>query len=226
VKTVTDRLDKTDPLIRLAASPFVLQEHLLPVFEEVRRGFPGLRFNLKQACPFQIAELFEARKIELALTTLSQPPPPGCQSRVVAQLESVLLVPKSSRYRKAERIWKRKPLTQTLIAPPSHDPISRKFHRELARNHVIWKPDIQLESIDLIETYVLNGLGVGVSVVVPGRTFAPGLRALALPGFPTVDVGVIWQGSLQPAAEAFVNILAERVETGAPVHVPGRPAPS
>jgi len=59
---------------------------------------------------------------------------------------------------------------------------------------VDWFPSIEASGLDLIETYVAAGLGIGLSVASPQHKFNPQLRLMALPDFPMIAVGALWRG--------------------------------
>ena len=73
-----------------------------------------------------------------------------------------------------------------------------------------WFPSIEAGSADLIETYVASGLGIGVSVAIPKKTFPPKVRALPLAGFPPVVIGALWRGRKTPLLEAFLEEMQLR----------------
>ena len=58
----------------------------------------------------------------------------------------------------------------------------QKFPGQLGELGVDWFPSIEASSVDLIETYVASGLGIGVSVAIPQKTLPPKVRALPLRG--------------------------------------------
>ena len=78
------------------------------------------------------------------------------------------------------------------------------FQRCLEKLGVEWFPGIEVNSTRLIEHYVANGYGIGLSVAVPGFKSPPGVRVLPLSGIPPVIVGVAWAGKLSPIAQQFV----------------------
>lgn len=216
LKAVVDRLREgngSQPVIRLAASPFVLHEALPPLLKEAQRRQPGLRIDLKEASPSQVMRLFEDRQIDVAITALGDKLPAGCTTRVLAELPPVLLVRTRSRHRSAEAIWKHTPVViEKLMSPPPHDPVSRAFQNELARRSIIWKATDDGNSLGLVDTYVRHGFGVGLTLALP-RRLPSGLRALRLPGFPRVPVGAIWQGVLHPVMERILDGLARRAKS-------------
>jgi hypothetical protein len=65
---------------------------------------------------------------------------------------------------------------------------------------------IEVTSERLIQHYVANDYGIGLTVAVPGFKPPPQLRALPLRDFPPVVVGVAWCGKLSDIAR---QLLAE-----------------
>jgi DNA-binding transcriptional LysR family regulator len=75
---------------------------------------------------------------------------------------------------------------------------------------VDWFPSIEASSVDLVEAYVANGLGIGLSVAIPKKTLAPNVCALPLRGFPPVAVGAMWRGRTTPLLQAFLEEMKSR----------------
>ena len=75
-----------------------------------------------------------------------------------------------------------------------------------------WFPNIEAGSVDLIETYVGSGLGIGLAAAIPKMMFSPKVRALSLDGFPPVVIGALWRGRKTPLLEAFLEELKRRAE--------------
>ena len=122
----------------------------------------------------------------------------------------VLLVAKESRISAPEELWKCDKIEEALICLPAPEPAARHFQDYLARLKVDWFPSIETSSLALIETYVANGLGVGISVQLPGGQFNPKVRALALPDCPPVIVGLSWRGKPAPLTQLFIQEAQQR----------------
>ena len=75
-----------------------------------------------------------------------------------------------------------------------------------------WFPGLEVSSIELIEPYVVNGYGIGLSVGVPQGRLSPKVRALPLAEFPAVTLGALWQGRQTPLMQAFLAELQERAK--------------
>ena len=95
---------------------------------------------------------------------------------------------------------------------PANESIARNFQDGLARLGVDWFPSIEVSSLDVLEAYVSNGYGIGLTVIVPKTAPGPGVRLLPLPGFPPITIGALWQGKPTPLTQAFLNELQTRAK--------------
>ncbi len=191
--------------IRIGASTIILREHLPELFQGVRQKFPGLKMSLREGYPSQLEELLEQDEIDLAVTLIEKTPAAGMQSLALLELPMVLLVARKSPVQSAAELWQRDKIDETLISLPSRESLSKGFQGKLAELGVDWFPGIETSSTDLIEAYVANGLGVGLSIAVPKKILSPGVRLLPLPGFPPVVIGGIWRGRKTPLIEKFLE---------------------
>jgi hypothetical protein len=67
----------------------------------------------------------------------------------------------------------------------------------LATLGVSWLPSIEMDSLELIETYVEAGYGLGLSVGRPqSKTSSPKIRVIELPNFPSLQLGLMHRKSL------------------------------
>jgi DNA-binding transcriptional LysR family regulator len=82
--------------------------------------------------------------------------------------------------------------------------VQAHFQRGLEQLGVEWFPGIEVNSTRLIDHYVANGYGIGLTVAAPGFNSPPGVRVIPLPGFPPVIVGIAWAGKLSPIAQQFL----------------------
>ena len=199
--------------VRIGAAGAVLHLHLPQLLRDLRKAMPRLRFSLLEAASPRLMEALKRDEIDLAVTTLQSPMPPELNSRPLVQLPLALLVPRTIRLRSAAELWKREGIEHPLICLPAHEPISANFQRSLARLGVEWMPSMVVSSLDLIETYVREGFGIGVSVTIPGAKSSKALRRLPLPGFDALEVGVVWGGQENPLIGAFLEAFDKRAGT-------------
>jgi DNA-binding transcriptional LysR family regulator len=124
----------------------------------------------------------------------------------------ILLVQKDSPITAADQLWQRDKIEEPLICLPPAEAIPKYFQQGLLRLGVDWFPSFEVSSLDLIETYVANGFGVGVAVQVPKAAPSPKVRIVPLPGFPPVRVGVLWQGQTSALQQAFLDEMQLRAK--------------
>jgi len=198
--------------IRIGAATMILREHLPEVFQSVRRRFPNLKISLREGYPVDFESLLQKEELDLAVTVIEKKPAPGLHSVALAELPLVLLVAKGSQVTAAEQLWKRDKIEEPLICLPAVEAIAKHFQQGLSRLGVDWFPGMEVSSLDLIETYVAGGFGVGVSVQVPKAKLSPNLRAVPLPGFAPVVVGVLWRGKTSALLQAFLDELQLRAK--------------
>lgn len=186
--------DGAASFIRIGASGPVLHVHLPRMMEELRRKIPQLRFNLLEASAPLLIEALQRDEIDLAVTTLHRPLPNDFHSRMLIRLPLTLVVPSKSRLQNTADLWKRETIEEPLISLPPIEPIAAVFQRGLAKLGVEWIPSLVVSSLELIETYVAKGFGIGVSTLVPGVPHSAGVRHLPLSDFDALEVGLLWGG--------------------------------
>jgi DNA-binding transcriptional LysR family regulator len=197
---------------RLGASTIVLRDHLPQLLTGVRKRFPGLKILLREGYPAQLEDLVANDEVDLVFTTVAAKPPAGLRSLVLLDLPLVLLVEKASRFKAAEELWALDKISEPLICLPAHEMITKSFQARLAELGVEWFPSIEASSADLVEGYVASGLGIGLSVRVPGKSLLKNVRELPLAGFPGTCIGALWRGKSTPLLDAFLDMARQRAK--------------
>ncbi len=195
---------------RIGASTIVLRDHLPKLLQGVHKKFPALKVALREGFPAQLEEMLAKDEIDLVITLIERKPPVGFQSEVMLELPLVLLVDKSNPLKSAADLWKRDKITDSLICLPAHEGLTKHFLTRLSELGTEWFPSVEASSIDLIETYVANGLGIGLSIAVPKRQFPANVRAIPLKDFPPALIGVLWRGKNTPLLDAFLDMARRR----------------
>jgi DNA-binding transcriptional LysR family regulator len=198
--------------IRIGASTIVLRDHLPEFFRNVRKKYPNLRVALREGYQAELEALLQKEELDLAVTVIEKKSAPGIRSVALLELPLVLLVPKDSGLMSADQLWKRDRIQEPLICLPSAEAICKNFQQGLSRRGIDWFPSIEVSSIDLIETYVANGFGIGLSVLVPKAQISPGVRALPLQGFAPVVMGALWRGKISALLQVFLDELQLRAK--------------
>jgi len=198
--------------IRIGAAEIILRDHLPVPLQNLKKKFPGLKVTLRSGYLPEIESWFQKQEIDFAVTLLDGKPPAGLNAMPLVKLPLGLLVPKASRLRSAEELWKRDRIEDTLISLPGNEPIARSFQEDLGKLGVDWFPGIEVSSLDVLEAYVRNGYGLGLTVIVPKAAPGDGVRLLPLPDFTPVTIGALWQGKLVPMTQALLGELQERAK--------------
>ena len=191
--------------MRVGASQLVLRSYIPAVLLAMRKKFPKLKVSLREGYQHQLEDWLQKQELDLAVTVLDGKPPTGLKTLSLLTLPMVLLVEKSSKLRTAEELWSRDRIEETLISLPADEVFCRNFQAGLAKRGVDWFPGIEVSSLELIETYVADGHGIGLSVVIPKMKHSPQVRALPLEGFAPVNFGVLWQGKPGPLGQAMLE---------------------
>jgi DNA-binding transcriptional LysR family regulator len=189
--------------LRVAASAIVLQSHLPALLQRLGLQPPELRLALREATQAQAQTLLIQQEVELALVAFDSPPK-GLQSEVLLKIQPQLVVPVSDSAKNAAAVLKRGELH--LVAMAEKFQPSRSVLAELDRRGVVWNLGVETGSLDLVDTYVGAGHGVGISLSVPNRQPLAGVRHLPLTGFPLIQFGALWKGRLGPLATKLLAV--------------------
>jgi len=195
---------------RIGASTIVLRDHLPKLLQAVHKKFPALKASLREGFPVQLEELLAKDEIDLVITLVGQKPPAGFQSEVLMELPLVLLVEKKRGLKSAAELWRRDKISDSLICLPATELVTKNFLARLAEIGVDWFPTIEASSIDLIETYVASGLGIGLGVAIPKRALPANVQALPLKDFSPALIGALWRGKTTPLLAAFLSLAKVR----------------
>lgn len=207
IDNVAERLrQNSSPQLRVAAPSIVLHDYLPQILQRVRTKFPAFRLYLHEAARVEAERLLLTREVDIAIMLIDKKSRGGIQVRPLLELPLILLVHKKSRVKHPHELWEQDKIEETLISFPRTDPVHAYFQRGLDRLGVEWSCGIEATSERLVEHYVASGYGIGLAVAVPGFKVAPELRALPLPHFPPVIVGVAWSSKLSEIAR---HLLAE-----------------
>jgi DNA-binding transcriptional LysR family regulator len=195
--------------LRIGASTVILRDHLPALFKRLREKFPDLKVSLREGYQAELEQLLLRDEIDLAVTLIEQKSPSGIHSLAMLKLPLTLLVEVGSPITDLSSLWSQGRILTPLICLPAAEAVCKLFQRGLTRLGVDWFPTIETSSIDLVQTYVAGGLGVGLSVLVPKATLPENVRAIPLSEaeFGSVQVGALWRGKRSALLEVFLDEL-------------------
>lgn len=195
--------------IRIGASEIILRDHLPGVLQVVRKQFPKLKVTLREGYHPQLESWLAAQELDVAITLLDGKPPAGVKQIPLVSLPLVLLVEQRSPVKSAAELWRRDRLDASLISLPTNEAIYKNFQLGLGKLGVDWFTAIEVSTVELVETYVANGYGIGLSVQLPQFRHSDKVRVLPLPAdpFAPVTIGALWQGRPNPLNQALLQTL-------------------
>ena len=195
--------------IRIGASEIILRDHLPGVLHVVRKQFPKLKVTLREGYHPQLESWLAAQELDVAITLLDGKPPAGVKQIPLVSLPLVLLVELRSPVKSAAELWRRDRLDDALISLPTNEAIYKNFQLGLGKLGVDWFTAIEVSTVELVETYVANGYGIGLSVQLPHFRHSDKVRVLPLPAdpFAPVTLGALWQGRPNPLNQALLQTL-------------------
>jgi DNA-binding transcriptional LysR family regulator len=171
------------------------------------KKFPKLKVTLREGYHPEIITWLQQQEIDLYIGLLDSRLPNGVHAIPMFKMPLILLTPKRSKLTSARDLWARDHIKETLITVPSNQLICRTFQNGLAKFEVDWFSGIEVSTVEMVQTYVANGYGIGVTVHVPKMEYHPQVRPLPLDGFELVTFGVLWQGQRTVVLEALFKLL-------------------
>ncbi|MBA3544174.1 MAG: LysR family transcriptional regulator [Chthoniobacterales bacterium] len=198
--------------LRLAAPATILRGYLPSLIRNHQRKFPSLSLRLHDANQAEAERLLQKHEIDLAVTELEGKPAAGLNCAILCKLPLVLLLPARMKIKSAGELWQAAAPQPALVSLPPDEVMVKQFHARLRQLGVHWASGVEVSALDLVPIYVSLGLGIGLSLRVPGMKWMQGLRSVPLPGFPPLVVAALWQKNLSPANAAFLAQIRQRAE--------------
>ncbi|MEI6712214.1 MAG: LysR family transcriptional regulator [Verrucomicrobiota bacterium] len=203
-------------LVRMSASSLVLKEYLPQLLRNVKAKFPNLKLSLQSGFQADVVGALEKQEVDVVVTSLEGKRPVGITCQELLRLPLSLLVEKGNSVKSAAELFARDRIDHALISLPASEAITRLFQEGLLKRKISWPVSIEVSSLDLIETYVAAGFGVGLTLDIPGQKWGKGVKALPLDDFPPLVLAILWKGKLGEPQQCVVDeCVAKAREIGA-----------
>jgi DNA-binding transcriptional LysR family regulator len=200
--------------LRIGASPIVFRDYMSPVIESIRKQFPRLNMILRALNQPELIAGIEQDQMDVVISLLPEGLSPSLHCEILIELPLVLLAPRSAKISSAEELWRQGKVSETLIALGHTELICQRFQETLVKIGVSWLPNIEMDSLELIETYVEAGYGLGLSVGRPkSKTASSKIRVIQLPGFPSLRLGLMYRKNLNSNGDvkrAFIEEIRKQ----------------
>ena len=194
--------------LRLAASTIVLANHLPNVLEKLKADFPKLRLTLREAHSPSAEISLLKQEADIAVSLLHGRLPSGIRSEKLIEAPLILLAPASWEVDTFEKIcapaYKSDFKIQLpLISLLPDETVAQLFREGISDLGLSWTPQMEVSTLELVQTYVEKGLGYGVSVAIPAVEIPKNIRIIPLEGFSPLVLGLLSIGELSPPAQKF-----------------------
>lgn len=201
--------------LRIAASASVLGNHLPEVLERLKLKTPELKLTLREVEPSDVFGLLTSQQADIAVTVLHDRLTDGLKSEELMRIPLALAVPSVCKVKKLEDLLEDCPFGDGLVGKiplvgiPQHETLQKLFQQGLNEKSIRWEVSMEVNALDLIQRYVSRGFGAGITVAIPGVALHKGCDLIPLDDFPPLIIGAIYQGSLKPVTEDFLNFAKE-----------------
>jgi DNA-binding transcriptional LysR family regulator len=199
--------------IRIGASPIVFRDYLPPVIDSLYRRFPGMNMILRALNQPELIDSLERDELDAIISLIPDNLSQAVHAIEIIALPLILLAPKKSKIELAADLWSKVRVPEPLIALGPNELICQQFQSQLNRMGVSWLPKLEMDSLELIEKYVEAGYGFGLSVQLPAKKLSSKIRAIGLPDFPAVKLGLLHRGEPGPenkVCHAFLEAVKKQ----------------
>ncbi len=201
--------------LRICASAAVLRVHLPNVLEALKLRIPDLKLTLKEVEPSAIHSSLINQQADISISIIHGRLTEGLKSLELLRLPLVLLVPDTWEVHSLDDLLEESDdgtgirAKVPLVGLPAHEALQQIFQKGLQKQHVHWDVSVEVNSLDVIQSYVRRGFGAGLAVGVPGESGeefgVEGCKVIPLEGFSPLIVGILYQGLIKPIAQEFIN---------------------
>lgn len=191
--------------LRIATPEIVQRDYLPGLLLRMKKRAPGFQFTLASGRVEEIEAMLLAQQADIGFAMLNSKRCEDIRTRDLLRLQMVLLVPKNSRFTKAEDILGRDRIDIPLISLPAAEPLTRLFLDALRRRKTEWFPSLEVSSLDIVSRFVAEGFGVGISLATPKLISDDHVRQLPLSGFPDIIFGALWLGKISPLGQVMLE---------------------
>ncbi len=201
--------------LRLAASAMVLKTHLPIVLGLMKRENPDLKLQLRHVDQSELFKLVQAEEVDLVITTTVGAPAEPLKMKALLEVPIVMIVPKEfpentfEELLQADEYERGRELKYQLVGMEEHEVVMKAFGAFMNAENAQWEASVRVSALDVIPEYVAQGFGIGIGVEVPGRKISGQVKVIPLPSCPSMTLGVVYQGTLKPLGQQFVDYAKE-----------------
>ncbi len=200
--------------LRLGASQTVLAHYLPILLKQLRKHHPNIRLTLRQVNPSDAENLLLDEQIDIAVSLLHGRPASGLRSIELINTPLILLAHRDAKHVTFKALLKHARNTEIpfpLVSLPPEEHISQLFQKQLNKLKIQWEPEIVINQLELVQSYVSEGFGYGVYAEVPGLRLRKTVRRIPLPDFPEITIGCLHRAYVNPVVQRFMDCAEDLV---------------
>jgi LysR family cys regulon transcriptional activator len=215
-KLARDYAGSPEGTLRLATTHTQARYVLPPIVQRFAQEYPQVRVKLLQGNPPQIAAMLAAGQADIGMATETLAETPGLKSIPVFDWDHVVVVkaphPLERYARHPERLTLKELAKYPIVTYESHFSGRSRIDQAFAAAAI--EPSVVLEAIDadVIKTYVIAGMGVGIVADLATENLSEGLVAVKcgghLFGHNTARLAVKQGAYLRGFVYAFIELVA------------------
>jgi DNA-binding transcriptional LysR family regulator len=201
--------------LRICASASVLRTHLPNVLERMKLRIPDLKLSLREVEPAAIYSSLLNQQSDIAISIIYGKLTDGLKAEELLRLPIVLLVPDTCKVQTLDDLIEESDdgtgmkAKIPLVGLPPHEALQQVFQQGLLERQIKWDVSVEVNSLDVIQSYVRRGFGAGIAVGVPGESGekfkAEGCHVIPLDNFSPLIIGILYQGLIKPIAQEFID---------------------
>lgn len=201
--------------LRIAASAAVLRHHLPELLAGLRKELPGLKLTLRDVEPSEVHKCLLNQQADLAVSAVNARPGDGLRSVELMRLPLMLWLPEDHEAECLDDLLAEgeNEVGIPLVGLPKHEVITQLFQKGVGARKLNWPVAVEVNSLDGVQHFVRCGFGAGIGVRIPGMVIPDGVKAIDLDGFTPLVMGIVYQGSLKPVAQRFLEAAVARAKS-------------
>jgi len=195
------------PTLKLGASNSVLRDHLPPLLGQILSRHELLKFSFREVDQDAAESALREAELDFAVVVKERGTQAGIRSKVLLELPLALVFPPGSSLPSLPSLLKSKEPRPPLIGIPPRDRATGLFQQAMNERGLRWDIAVEASSLDVVHACVNQGLGVGLTLDLPGDSIPPHLPKLRLQGFPRLEILALWRGKPDAITAEFLALV-------------------
>lgn len=202
-------LGKESTEVRIAGVGEFLVYHLPDLSHQLRKNRPDLSLKVQER-PFEESiRMLERAETDFVVTVGASTISSSLSKMELMSLPLALVVSEDLKQDPRSFLKSNVKNRPPLVSIGSRELLVQIFQNEIEKKGVEWKTSIEVSSLELVHHYVREGMGVGLSVILP-REKPSGLRFYPLTNFRKLPIVACWRPNPSRMIQELIQHLRKR----------------